>query len=52
MYFIDLELLRIGHISANKCLIVMGFQSKCSILSGEVKDIKNQNCILHVTHSP
>ena len=39
------------HISATRCLIEMGFGSKCSILNGQLIYIEIEYC-WHVTHSP
>ena len=38
MFYIVFELHRIIHISATRCLIEMGFGSKCSIFNGQVID--------------
>ena len=54
MFFIVWELQRITYISATRCLIEVGFRSKCSIFNGQVVyfiEIKIEYC-RHVTLSP
>ena len=36
MFYIVFEVQKIVHISTARCLIEMGFKSKCSILHGQV----------------
>ena len=41
MFYIVWELQTIVHISATRCPIEMGFESKCSILNEQVVYVKN-----------
>ena len=40
MFYIVYELQRIAHIFATRCQIEMGFESKCSILNGQVVHVE------------
>ena len=46
MFYIVIELLRFVHIFATRCLIEMGFGSKCGILNRQVICNINQDRIL------